>query len=591
MDKLPLDMECYDDELAMMDSDLDIVDTLLDIEEPQPEEWTIITALNNVHKHAKQSELCDLLWRRCEKSLAYLRDKLGLTNIQIVVLAILVESGETETWKSISAYLHCSRLTVMAYAEEMEELLRKRWIVKRVTRGFGGGAQGFELAQGVTSALCRNEAFVPERLDGFTEQEFVDKLEMHIVENLADKTLLFSNDEEWMLQFASANPHLPLCQEVLQMKDIHAQSLLLMVVFDYAQFANTEDEGLTFRTICDLYPHELECNNMRRRLKDGTHILMRKGLIEHKCEDGVVNTERYMLTAKTKNELLSGYTPHESNLSMSKRTDRNLRCYSEIKEKVLFYNENEQKQVERLANLLQQENLMGIQQRLESEGMRKGVACLFHGAPGTGKTETVLQLARQTGRDIMQIDIAGLRDKWVGESEKNIKAVFSRYKALCKQSEIMPILFFNEADAIFNKRIENVERSVEKMDNAMQNIILQELENLEGILIATTNLTSNLDGAFDRRFLFKIEFKKPEKEVMARIWESMISTLTDDEAAMLASTYDFSGGQIENIARKSTIDYILNGKRSSVEQIREYCDSEVLARKNACRPIAGFTQH
>ena len=86
-----------------------------------------------------------------------------------------------------------------------------------------------------------------------------------------------------------------------------------------------------------------------------------------------------------------------------------------------------------------------------------------------------------------------MRNKYVGESEKNIKAVFQRYREICKQSEVMPILFFNEADALINKRTENIEHSVDKMDNAMQNIILQEIENLDGILIATTNLTSNLD--------------------------------------------------------------------------------------------------
>ena len=64
-----------------------------------------------------------------------------------------------------------------------------------------------------------------------------------------------------------------------------------------------------------------------------------------------------------------------------------------------------------------------------------------------------------------------------------------------------------------NKRTENISHSVEKMDNAMQNIILQEIEDLEGILIATTNLTSNLDSAFERRFLFKVEFNKPATDV------------------------------------------------------------------------------
>jgi SpoVK/Ycf46/Vps4 family AAA+-type ATPase len=150
----------------------------------------------------------------------------------------------------------------------------------------------------------------------------------------------------------------------------------------------------------------------------------------------------------------------------------------------------------------------------------------------------------------------------------------------------MPILFFNEADAIINCRNENVQTSVDKMNNAMQNIILQELENLDGILIATTNLTSNLDKAFDRRFLYKVEFHKPNTEVKMQIWQSMLDDLSTDDARQLATSFDFSGGQIENIARKRTVDYILSGKNATVEELRDYCRAEQL---NGRRRNIGFT--
>ena len=266
-----------------------------------------------------------------------------------------------------------------------------------------------------------------------------------------------------------------------------------------------------------------------------------------------------------------------------------MRSHTLIKEKTLFFNASEQEQIQRLTSLLSAENLPSVQKRLEEQGLRKGFACLFYGSPGTGKTESVLQIARQTGRDLMQVDIAGLRDKFVGESEKNIKEVFSRYRRLCKNSEVMPILFFNEADAIISKRTENVEHSVDKMDNAMQNIILQEIENLDGILIATTNLTSNLDKAFERRFIFKVEFHKPATEVKEKIWTSMLKDISSEDAHKLASRFDFSGGQIENIARKRTIDYILTGKYASFDEIEEYCRAELLTNTKERKHIAGFS--
>ena len=106
-------------------------------------------------------------------------------------------------------------------------------------------------------------------------------------------------------------------------------------------------------------------------------------------------------------------------------------------------------------------------------------------------------------KDEEDFDVPQIKSKWVGDSEKNIKALFDRYREVVKRSKLAPILLFNEADAIIGKRQEGAERAVEKMENSIQNIILQEIENLDGIMIATTNLQQNMDTAFERRFLYK----------------------------------------------------------------------------------------
>ena len=552
----------------------------------EPDTWTIITALDRILDMAQDSQLSDEFWESVKNPLAFLNKELGLTNVQIVALAMLIESGEPMSWKGMGNYLGCSRLSIMVYSEEIEGLIAKRWAIRKGVHEIGGFFEGIALARGVVTALRHNKPFVPEKIDGLNEQQFVDKLESHVDKNMNDRNAVFNDDEEWMLQLAKANPHLPLCHEVLRFDDIHVQSLLLLIVVDYAQWEGSDGEGLTFQTIDGLYPEEYDCDFMREGRRSGTHPLIQCGYIEHKCNEGQADTEQYMLTRKAKAELLSAYTPSHSKCRRMRPDDRFLKGHTSIKEKSLFFNTSEQEQIDRLTNLLSTETLPSIQQRLEEQGMRKGFACLFYGAPGTGKTETVLQIARQTGRDLMQVDIAGLRDKWVGESEKNIKEVFARYRRLCQNSEVMPILFFNEADAIINKRTENVEHSVDKMDNAMQNIILQEMEDLEGILIATTNLTSNLDRAFERRFLYKVEFHKPDTDVKTKIWRSMLKDISADDARQLASHFDFSGGQIENIARKRTVDYILSGKFASLDEIEGYCRAELLGGKE--RKSIGF---
>ena len=228
-----------------------------------------------------------------------------------------------------------------------------------------------------------------------------------------------------------------------------------------------------------------------------------------------------------------------------------------------------------------------IRSRLKESGFRCGFTCLFYGEPGTGKTETVLQLARKTGRDIMQVNISEIKSMWVGESEKNIKQIFDSYRKKVEEFKITPILLFNEADAIIGKRQEGAERAVDKMENTIQNIILQEMETLDGILIATTNLAQNMDKAFERRFLYKIHFTKPTLEARASIWHAMIPVLSEDESRSLASKYDFSGGQIENIARHYTIDSILYGVTDNLlETLSRHCDNERLDSKG--RRAIGF---
>ena len=245
-----------------------------------------------------------------------------------------------------------------------------------------------------------------------------------------------------------------------------------------------------------------------------------------------------------------------------------------IVEKKLFYNSTEQVQIDRLTNLLNEEKYSEIKMRIKKSGMRMAFTCLFYGAPGTGKTETVMQLARKTGRKVITVNLSTLKSMWVGESEKNIQKVFDEYKATVEKSEMTPILLFNEADGIFGKRYKRVDSEAEQSANTIQNIILQNMEQLDGILVATTNLTENLDNAFERRFLYKIEFNRPSLDVRKKIWQSMMPELSVVDCNLLARKYSFSGGQMENIARKAFIDSLLYDNPVNVDMVTRLCDEE-----------------
>jgi SpoVK/Ycf46/Vps4 family AAA+-type ATPase len=303
-------------------------------------------------------------------------------------------------------------------------------------------------------------------------------------------------------------------------------------------------------------------------------------------DDGMRDPNYYHLTNAAKEVLFPDIELVEDNAA----NEKHLTPHTSFTPKQLFYAPHIQSQIDRLSELLQPEQFRNVTERLSENGMRKGFACLFYGSPGTGKTETVNQLARMTGRDVLMVDVSQIKSCWVGESEKNIKAMFDRYRKYVKEREVAPILLFNEADAVLGIRQEGAQRAVDKMENSIQNIILQEMETLEGIMIATTNLTCNLDKAFERRFIYKIEFERPTLEAKQQIWKTMIPSLSDAMAHSLAKDFDLSGGQIENISRKRTVDLIITGNEPTDEQMREYCMGEMMNSQQEKRVKIGFNQ-
>ena len=198
------------------------------------------------------------------------------------------------------------------------------------------------------------------------------------------------------------------------------------------------------------------------------------------------------------------------------------------------------------------------------------------GAAGTGKTELAKQLALASGRDIVIADAAKLYGSWHGDTEKNVKELFETYKYVQSISSDVPILLFNEADGLLSKRTDVMRQAIDKIENRVQNLLLQSLEDFEGIFIATTNLSDNMDSAFERRFLYKIKFQIPDLDTRVKIWKSMIPDLGKKELKILASRYEFTGGQIDNVAKKRDIDEALFGVAPTLEKMLNYCDNELI---------------
>lgn len=174
----------------------------------------------------------------------------------------------------------------------------------------------------------------------------------------------------------------------------------------------------------------------------------------------------------------------------------------------------------------------------------RGMTILFYGAPGTGKTVTSEALARCLDKRISVVNYSKILSPWVGHSEKHIVKVFE------EASENECVLVFDEADALFGQRLYEF-HSIDRLNNYMTNILMQELERFEGICILTTNREVAMDAAFSRRILLKLKFDSPGPEERAKIWRMLIPP-----QAPLAKNVDFqelgnrfklTGGEIKNV--------------------------------------------
>jgi len=179
---------------------------------------------------------------------------------------------------------------------------------------------------------------------------------------------------------------------------------------------------------------------------------------------------------------------------------------------------------------------------------------IFYGAAGTGKTMTAYSLAKSLKRQVLAFDCSKILSMYVGESEKNVRKIFDTFYELCEKTKSEPILLLNEADQFLGARSSGTTSGADQMHNQMQNIFLEQIENFKGMLIATTNLLENIDKAFSRRFNYKIEFKKPNKEQRLQLWQKMLpidAPYEDEFDVNELANYGLTGGQISLIIKNT----------------------------------------
>jgi SpoVK/Ycf46/Vps4 family AAA+-type ATPase len=181
-------------------------------------------------------------------------------------------------------------------------------------------------------------------------------------------------------------------------------------------------------------------------------------------------------------------------------------------------------------------------------GKGLGTSALFSGPPGTGKTMVAALIAKELGLELYQVDMAKITSKWIGETERNLAALFDAAEAG------HAILLFDEADSLFGKRTD-VKSSNDRYANLETNYLLQRLESFTGICLLTTNHENAIDPAFQRRLSLHLRFDLPEAEEREQLWRAMLPAAAPVapglDVAGLARRFAMSGGYIRNAALRA----------------------------------------
>lgn len=209
----------------------------------------------------------------------------------------------------------------------------------------------------------------------------------------------------------------------------------------------------------------------------------------------------------------------------------------------------------------------------EKSAYGNGVAAVFSGPPGTGKTMAAQAIAHELGMELYRVELPAVVDKYIGETEKKLNRIFE------EAQKCMAVLFFDEADVLFSKRTE-IKESNDKYSNMEIAFLLQKMEEHDGVSILATNYLQNFDEAFRRRVTDIVEFPMPDADLREKMWRSMIPdrlpVSEDIDFAFLAGQFQVSGSMIKNALIYGSFLAAENGRQKlSMAEVLRGLDHEM----------------
>lgn len=531
--------------------------------------FNALNVAETIHKHSKDSQFLQLHFEPIREELDFFSEFCGLREIPAILFAnMLIMEFEECKFTPIFEHLGFEKHDIIRYKREVSRLMQSGLI--KIRHGGLLGNRSYAISDEILYHFSENRPL--EKRDE-EKESLTDVLEefSRLSEFLSDELMTPMEFMGKLRVLTRENVHIPLLEEIENNFIPPQESYILFTALNDAVEAGDNDyQTNLYMALSELWEKPAQATRELNRFSKGNSSLIQDDYLELSKD-----TFRNQIKVRLAPRLTDYLREKEEILIDTSETKKSaLILHDEIRKKELFFNSDEREQMKTVENMMEEESFNLLLEKLDEKNMPLGLTLLFYGKPGTGKTEYVYQLAKATGRNIFKVEIAETKSMWFGESQKLTRQIFRDYENFKKNEKRCPILLFNEADAIIGKRKSSDSHPLSNTENSIQNILLEQMEAFDGILVATTNLHSNLDEAFERRFLYKIKFETPDAEIAMHIWKTLLPFLRFKDCKELALEFGFSGGEIQNIAKKSLMQELLHHKIPNLEMIRDLCRRE-----------------
>ncbi len=538
----------------------------------------ILKSISLIYEHREKLFQDTEKQKTIRKNLLALEKFFELDRPQSILFSLIIADqflGESNSIKRSMKTLGFDSLMIMQANQFQLELRKKGWLEFSSGRG-SSRREEIQISKKVFEAVKSGDKSKLVEQSNLTASEAILELR-NIISRMSDEPEIEALLENFAFELEKYE-HLELIQEIKQHSGLKEFEMLLLI-WVISEFIFGNEEINLEKTLYNLTSDFSIIFWFKQWTSQGNSNLFNKQYLNYK--EGYFNDLDTIELGSALEQYIKQLTVLNTQKKKLSSTCKVIEP-QHICEQTLFFNEDSQRSLDKLNRLISEESYRSLVKQLKDSGMQSALTILLYGPPGTGKTELVKQLCKEHDRLIFQVEISEIREMWVGQSEKNLKKVFSEYAQLSKSHSKAPVLLFNEADSLIGKRIQ-VKSTLDQMSNALQNILLQELEDFSGIFVATTNLIDNIDPAFDRRFLFKQPLNNPDQLTRLQILRHQFPTFPESELNAIAQNYELSGSQIQTIRKKVFIDQLLETEENASCQLEQYALSEMKFRQSTLK--------